>query len=373
MNPMSTPATDNILVINAGSSSIKFAVFDASLNEQIAGAASDIGASASLTIGPDTTAADLPDHSTALAAILTALKTHGIAPNQLAAAAHRVVHGGADLTETVAITPQILTRIRAATPLAPLHNPHNLSAIDALAKSAPNLPQFASFDTAFHSTNPPEATRYAIPEDLHNSNIRRFGFHGLAYQALTHSLPLQTGKPLPARLLAFHLGNGASACAIKNGQSVATTMGFSPLEGLTMGTRAGSIDPSAALEIARRTSPAAALETLNQQSGLTALSGGISDMQTLMTTRTPAARFAIRHFAYWAARHGGSMIAAMGGIDAIAFSGGIGENAKNVTGLILKHLGWAQVPLTATHIVAADETGQIARNALALIHPESRQ
>jgi len=365
--PSAAQKTGDILVINAGSSSIKFAVFDAGLDEKIAGAASDIGATATLTTGPDTAPADLPDHAAALDAILQALAANGIALNQLGAAAHRVVHGGADLTETMRLTPDVISRIEAVSNLAPLHNPNNLRAIRALAKAAPDLPQYASFDTAFHSTNPPEATRFAIPDDLHNSNIRRFGFHGLSYQALTRTLPAKTGKPLPSRLLAFHLGHGASVCAIRDGKSVATSMGFSPLDGLTMATRAGSIDAAAALEMATRTSPQEALETLNQRSGLFALSGGTSDMRTLTETRTPEARFAIRHFAYWAARHGGSMIAAMGGVDAIVFTGGIGENARHVTGLIQKHLGWALVPLTATHVLPADEARQIALNAHALM------
>ncbi|MFV2002121.1 MAG: acetate/propionate family kinase [Paracoccaceae bacterium] len=365
---MSSPATGDILVINAGSSSIKFALFDAQLDEKFAGAAIGIGSDASLVVAGQLSTPDLPDHAAALEAILAALAAKGIALENLAAAAHRVVHGGADLIEPVRITPDILSRIRAVSELAPLHNSHNLAAIDALARSAPGLAQFASFDTAFHATNPPEATRYAVPEDWHKANIRRFGFHGISYQALIDNWVKQTGKPLPARLLAFHLGNGASTCAILNGKSVATSMGFSPLEGLTMGTRAGSIDASAALEMAARTSPETVLKTLNRHSGLSALSGGISDMKTLTETRTPKARFAIRHFCYWAARHAGSMIAAMGGVDAIAFTGGIGENAPAVTGAILKHLGWAQVPLTATHFVPADETRQIALNAAALMN-----
>ncbi len=365
---MHDPDAGPILVINAGSSSIKFALFDTSLNEMVAGAASGIGGAASFTLGTRSSTPDLPDHDAALSHILDALLADGVALDQLGAAAHRVVHGGAELTDTVLITAKVLAQIEACVPLAPLHNPHNLRAIEALAERVPNIRQYACFDTAFHATNPPEATRYAVPDDWHKSNIRRFGFHGISYQALTETLVAQTGRPLPARLLAFHLGNGASVCAIRDGKSVATSMGFSPLDGLSMGTRAGSIDASAALKMAAESSPAAVLETLNNQSGLFALSGGISDMKSLIEDGSPQARFAIRHFAYWAARHAGSMIAAMGGVDAIAFTGGIGENAPNVCGLILKHLGWAGVPLTATHTVAAREARQIAQNALAVMN-----
>jgi acetate kinase len=371
MTQMNDANSGPILVINAGSSSIKFALFDASLKEIVAGAASGIGGDAHFTMGTHASTPDLGDHDDALGHILDALEADGVALDQLGAAAHRVVHGGADLTETVRITPAVLDQIKACVPLAPLHNPHNLAAITAMADRVPNLPQYASFDTAYHATNPREATRYAVPEDWHKSNIRRFGFHGISYQALIGTLEVQTGHPLPARLLAFHLGNGASVCAIRNGKSVATSMGFSPLDGLSMGTRAGSIDASAALEMAARTSPAEVLETLNTKSGLLALSGGISNMKSLIADGSPRARFAIRHFAYWAARHAGSMIAAMGGVDAIAFTGGIGENAPNVCGLILKHLGWAGVPLTATHTVPANEVRQIAENALVMMDQAS--
>jgi len=349
---MQTVPDGPLLVINAGSSSIKYALFDSDLGQLLQGQV-DIDA-------------QTPNHGAALAAVFAALDENATPVTALGAAAHRVVHGGTDLSDPVRLNPDHLAQIRACIPLAPLHNPHNLRAIDRIADIAPDLPQYASFDTGFHANNPPEATRYAVPEDWHKSNIRRFGFHGISYQGIVANYP----GALPARLLAFHLGNGASACAILNGKSVATTMGFSPLEGLTMGTRSGSIDAAAVLEMATRSSPQEVLETLNHASGLAALSGGISDMKTLTETRTPKARFAIRHFAYWAARHAGSMIAAMGGVDAIAFTGGIGENATHVRGLILKHLGWALVPLTATHVIAADEARQIAANALALMTPD---
>jgi len=199
-----------------------------------------------------------------------------------------------------------------------------------------------------------------VPDDWHKANIRRFGFHGISFQAMVANFP---GK-IPARLLAFHLGNGASICAIQNGQSVATTMGYSPLEGLTMGTRSGSIDAAAVLRMAQETDPETTLQTLNKKSGLYALSGGISDMKELAETNTPAAKFAINHFTYWAARHAGSMIAAMQGVDAIAFTGGIGENAPEIRKNITDLLHWAQVKPANIHIIPAKEERQIAQNAL---------
>jgi acetate kinase len=231
----------------------------------------------------------------------------------LAAAAHRVVHGGADLTVPCRIDAGVLEQIGAAIALAPLHNPHNLLGITALAEIAPELVQFASFDTAFHATNPEVATRYAVPDDWAAQGVRRYGFHGTSYQSLVGCFEEVTGAALPERLLAFHLGNGASICAIYQGKLVATTMGYSPLEGLTMGTRAGGIDAGAVLDMADRIGVAAARGALNHRSGLVALSGGVSDMRALCERSDERAVFAIAHFCYWAARHAGSMMAAMGG------------------------------------------------------------
>jgi acetate kinase len=361
---MQRPGARPILVINAGSSSIKFALFDDDLQEHLSGQATEIGGDARLIVDGRESAANLADHRAALAAILAQLQARGYGLDRLAAAAHRVVHGGAYLTRPQRITAAVFDEIQACSDLAPLHNPHNLSGIAALGDLAPSLPQYASFDTAFHATNPKVATTYAVPEDWHKSNIRRFGFHGISYQALTANYARQTGSELPQKLLAMHLGNGASLCAIRDGVSVATTMGYSPLEGLTMGTRSGSIDAGAALEMAARTSPAQVLATLNNASGLLALSGGTSDMRALLASDDPRAKFAVQHFCYWAARHAGSMIAAMGGVDAIAFTGGIGENAPQVRHRIQDLLAWANVPTRAIHVIAAREERQIAENAL---------
>ena len=218
-------APTDILVLNAGSSSIKFAVFGPDLSRKLSGSATEIGGASQIEIDGRTEPATLPDHTAALAAILSALKSRGITTASLRAAAHRVVHGGRNLTQPVRITPDVLTEIANCSPLAPLHNPHNLAAIQALAAVAPELPQFASFDTSFHATNPKVATRYAIPKLMETRGIRRYGFHGLSYASLVQSLPEISGAKLPARLLAFHLGNGASICAIRNGESIATTMG----------------------------------------------------------------------------------------------------------------------------------------------------
>ncbi|WP_071795997.1 acetate/propionate family kinase [Natronohydrobacter thiooxidans] len=373
-----------ILILNAGSSSIKLTLFDPDLRRILTGAADAIGGAATLRLGDRRSTTPMPDHASALKAILEALAGQGVTLDALGAVGHRVVHGGTDLTRPTRITPATRDAIKACIPLAPLHNPHNLAAIDAITELAPDLPQVACFDTAFHATNPDLATRYALPPEITAQGIRRYGFHGLSYAALTRRLPQLAGH-LPRRLLACHLGNGASLCAIRGGQSVATTMGYSPLEGLTMGTRSGSIDGNAVLHLAEERGIAETRQLLNHQSGLLGLSGLSADMRSLSEAGTDSARFAIDHFCYWAARHAGSLIAAMGGLDAIVFTGGIGENAREVRAGIVAHLGWLGAELdparnaengprlhaegarVALWVIPADEEGEIARGVLGVL------
>ncbi|APX15723.1 acetate kinase [Phaeobacter inhibens] len=383
---MSPRSADDILILNAGSSSIKFAIFDADLNQRISGLAEGIGTPQSrLRIADTSRDSQFPTHAEALAAILAALPDHGLDPTQLAAVGHRVVHGGRKLTKPVRITHEIRAEIADCTPLAPLHNPHSLAAIDTMAATAPDLPQFASFDTSFHATNPEVATRYAIPRVEETKGIRRYGFHGLSYASLVRRLPKISGAALPSRLLAFHLGNGASLCAIRNGQSVATTMGYSPLDGLTMGTRSGGIDANAVLRLVEDNGLDRTKAILNNESGLLGLSGGKSDMRNLMLDPSADSAFAIEHFCYWSLRHAGSLIAAMEGLDAIAFTGGIGENAVGVRARILRGLEWtgARMDVDANHarksrlhaasskvaiwVVEAEEERQIAMDTQTLM------
>ncbi|WP_339768384.1 acetate/propionate family kinase [uncultured Pseudosulfitobacter sp.] len=355
-----------VLVINAGSSSIKTALFDANLRETLRIEAAGIGTQGSIRVG-DGTRHDLalPDHTAALAAIFDALSGAGIQPQTLRAAAHRVVHGGAGLTASARITPAIRAAISDAVPLAPLHNPHHLSAIDAVQALVPGLPQFATFDTAFHATNPAVARRYALPDVPATANLQRYGFHGTSYAALVHGFEQATGTPLPHRLLALHLGNGASLCAIRDGQSVATTMGFSPLSGLTMGTRAGEIDAGAVLHLVNTLGADAATHMLYHDSGLLGLSGLSADMRTLEQSTSPQAQFARDHFCYWIARQAGAMIAAMQGIDGIAFTGGIGENDAAIRNNVLAQLSWlGNIP---AWVIPAAEEQQIARDAITLL------
>ena len=329
-----------IFVVNAGSSSIKVALFGAGAAPLLSGMVSEIGGASRLTVGDAETERRAADHEAALALLIEGFAAAGYPLGRLRAAGHRVVHGGRDLVAPVLVDDRVAAQIEAAIPLAPLHNPHNLSAIRALARLAPDLPQAACFDTAFHATNPEVAVRYALPPEEEARGIRRYGFHGISYESLAERLPAMLGF-LPDRVLALHLGNGASLCAILEGRSVATTMGYSPLDGLTMGTRTGSIDGNAVLRLAEIHGIDGAARILNRESGLLGL-GGQSDMRALRAAGTPEAEFAIGHFAYWAVRHAGSMIAAMGGLDCVAFTGGIGEHDARMRAAIcagLAHMG----------------------------------
>ncbi|MDN5787195.1 acetate/propionate family kinase [Pseudorhodobacter sp.] len=375
-----------VLVINAGSSSVKFAVFTDGV-EVISGIAAEIGGDSRLKIGGVTTPMPLPDHTAAVAACLGLLAKTGHGVADFIAAGHRVVHGGTEFVAPCRITDPVIARIEVCVPLAPLHNPGNLAAIRALATLAPDLPQFASFDTAFHAGQPEVAARYAVSAEVVALGIRRYGFHGISYASLVQAVAAK-GAP-PRRLLALHLGNGASLCAILDGKSVATTMGYSPLEGLTMGTRTGGIDGNAVLRLAEVFGIAQAGHILNKQSGLLAL-GGASDMRELSQAHTPEAAFARDHFAYWAVRHAGSMIAAMGGIDALAFTGGIGENDVEIrrkimaglefTGLIVNDAANTDradklhdpKSIVAAWIIPAAEEAQIAAEAMAVLQAEGK-
>ena len=347
-----------ILVVNAGSSSLKVSVYRTDLSRVADGMISNIGTAGTLELDGTKVPITTSDHADALAQMLAALAKTG--HSGFTAAAHRVVHGGTLVTAPSRITAKVLADIRACIPLAPLHNPVNLTAIDALAESHLDVPQYASFDTAFHASVPDMANRYAIPARFHDAGIRRYGFHGMSYA----NMVAEFGNDLPDRLLALHLGNGASLCAIYKGKSIATSMGYSPLSGLTMGTRAGDIDGAAVLRIANEVGPLEADRLLNKESGLSALAG-TNNMKTLLERDDAEARFAVDHFCYWAARHAGSAVVAMGGLDAVAFTGGIGENASPIRERIMGHLSaFGDVPV---HVIAADEEKQIARDALALM------
>jgi acetate kinase len=349
-----------ILVLNAGSSSLKIEVFDEGLGSLVAGRVTNLGTDGMLVLGDARSDVLARDHAHALELMLQALQNAGYPLDSFSAAAHRIVHGGAVLTAPARLRHPVIATIESVIPLAPLHNPNNLAGIYALQEAAPDLPQYCSFGTAFHATNPDVATRYAIPQTHHDAGIRRYGFHGLSYANMVADF----GDALPAHLLAFHLGNGASLCAIKDGKSIATSMGYSPLSGLTMGTRSGDIDGAAVLRISKALGEDETDRMLNKNSGLQALAGD-NNMKTLLGRDDDDASFAVDHFCYWAARHAGSAVVAMGGLDAVAFTGGIGENAAPIRDRIMSHLAcFGDLPV---HVITADEEKQIARDALALM------
>ncbi len=351
-----------ILVLNAGSSSLKFSAFSVEGNDLVAsGQIASIGQDARLVIDGDSRLLDCRDHREAVDLALSTLREKPDLSGNPAIIGHRIVHGG-NLKSAAIINSKIRKEIEAAANLAPLHNPPALSVIDALQNKFNELPQVACFDTGFHSSNPPEATTIPIPAKWREKGIRRYGFHGLSYASLVRRFEGETGQPLPGKLLAFHLGAGASLAAIVEGKGVATTMGFSPLDGLVMATRAGSIDPGVILHLMRSEGLSASDidQMLNRESGLYALTDGRIDMKTLQESSDHAARFAISHYCYWVNRHAGSMIAAMNGIDGIVFTGGIGENSSVIRENIAKNMQWAgDVP---AWVIATDEEGEIAQD-----------
>jgi acetate kinase len=339
-----------ILVLNAGSSTLKFALFEERhgpvlrFKDQVAGA------------GPE-----------ALTALRARLDAEGVEISSLAGVGHRIVHGGTEFSSPVIVDDAIETRLNALRALAPLHQPYGLDALRAMREAAPHVPQVACFDTAFHATQPEIAARFPLPRSYFARGYRRYGFHGLNYEHVVGALPAETGKPLPARLLIAHLGNGASLCAVRDGRCVATTMGYSTLDGLVMGTRPGAIDPGVILAIMKDDGLSAEEmeEILYRKSGLLGLSGITSDMRSLLESPAPEAGAAVEAYCYWAARQAASLAAAMGGIDALVFTGGIGENAGFVRDRIIHHLGW--INGFTVHIMLANEELIIARHTSRLL------
>jgi acetate kinase len=296
-----------------------------------------------------------------------------------------VVHGGAQFAAPLRIDAQAIEALAALIPLAPLHQPHNVAPIRALHRLLPLLPQVACFDTAFHMTQPEIATRFPLPEGYWQKGLRRYGFHGLSYEAILHALPQVAGS-IPERLVVAHLGNGCSMAAIRNGQCVASTMGFSTLDGLMMGTRPGVTDPGLLLHLLRDGMSAPELERLlYHESGLLGVSGLTADMKTLLESDDPKAKLAIDLYCYRAGRELGSLAAALGGLDALVFTGGVGENAAPIRKRICEDAGWLGITLdntandrrgprltkpdsrTAAWIVFTDEELTIARHTRALL------
>lgn len=338
--------TDTILVLNAGSSSIKFQVFRlCDLDLLAAGKVTGIGGHTQFKAaipGGENETRDLSygtDHEHALAAVLSYIHSHEDGWHT-AALAHRIVHGGTKYTMPVRITPQVLEELTALAPLAPLHQPHNLAAVVASERLVGHVPDFACFDTAFHAGQDELFNSLAVNATLRAKGVRRYGFHGISYQWIARELAARHPKLAAGRVVAAHLGNGASLCAMQAGRSVDTTMGMTALDGLPMGTRSGAIDAGAVIYMQRTLglSPDAAEAELYEHCGLLGLSGITNDVKELLDSRDPKAKFALDYFVLKAAQFTAAMAVAMGGIDALVFTGGIGEHATPVRDAIVQRL-----------------------------------
>jgi acetate kinase len=348
-----------ILVLNAGSSSIKFSLFAGADRPTRAGLLcegelegighrvhffADDGAGARLL---DRRLPEGVDHEAALTRLLQWIGRQ-FAATPIAAVGHRVVHGGARYAAPVRIDDTVIAELRRLVPLAPLHQPHHLAAIAAMTTAHPDLPQVACFDTAFHRTQPAVARAFALPRALSAAGVQRYGFHGLSYEYIAGVLPQHLGTAAAeGRVVVAHLGSGASMCALRGRKSVATTMSFTPLDGLMMGQRCGALDPGVVLYLLQQkgmTADAVA-DLLYHESGLRGVSGISDDMRHLLASEDPRATEAIELFLYRAGRELGSLAAALGGLDALVFTAGIGEHAAPIRRRICEGAAWLGIDL----------------------------
>jgi len=350
--------SDAILVLNAGSSSIKFSVFlvqsdrlELLLNGQTEGLytaprfkAKDAAGEA--LEGREWDKGTRLGHDGAIEHLTGFLRGHR-GDHRLIAIGHRVVHGGLNYAEPTLVNAEVLTNLEKLVPLAPLHQPHNLAPIRIVAERTPNMPQVACFDTAFHRAQPELAQAFALPPAITDRGVRRYGFHGLSYEYIASALPGIDAKAAAGRVIVAHLGNGASMCAIKAGKSMASTMGFTAVDGLPMGTRSGALDPGVVLYLMDEMKmDARAIEKLiYQESGLLGVSGISSDMRALLESKEPRAKLAVDLFVYRIGRELGSLAAALGGLDAVVFTGGIGERAVAIRERVCRDAGWLGIEL----------------------------
>lgn len=388
---------DTILVVNAGSSSVKFQLFavddEGRLERQIKGQMDGIGSRPRLRAS-GFSGEKLADRAypienvqgvhAALHVVAGWLRDElRITPD---AVGHRVVHGGPDYDKPVLIDQGVVTRLERYSTLAPLHQPYNLEPIRALLAHSPNLPQVACFDTGFHRGHGDLADHYAIPRQLHEEGVRRYGFHGLSYEYIAKTLPKLAPEIANGRVIVAHLGSGASMCALKGGRSVESTMGFTALDGLPMATRPGQIDPGVILYLMTvKGMPASEVQDfLYRDCGLKGLSGISNDMRELLNSADPNAAFAVDYFVYRVALNAGMLAAALQGVDAFVFTAGIGENSENIRARIAGRLGWLGFELdpaenarhalmisragtTPAYVVPTDEELMIAQHTLSLL------
>jgi acetate kinase len=389
---------DAVLVVNAGSSSVKFQIFGHTARGDplrlIKGQIDGIGTRPRLRAQArdGSVLADKAYAASEIADVAAAMTVAGEWLRQtqtveLVAVGHRVVHGGPDYARPILIDAEVLARLERLSPLAPLHQPNNLAPIRSLLARRPTLPQVACFDTAFHRAHAPVADRYALPERFYREGVRRYGFHGLSYEYVAARLREIAPGVAGGRVIIAHLGSGASMCALADGKSVESTMGFTALDGLPMGTRPGQIDPGVLLYLfAEKGLNAAAVENLlYRESGLKGMSGISNDMRELEASDAESAKLAIEYFVYRIGLNAGMLAAALGGLDAFVFTAGIGENSPAIRGRVAAKLGWLGVVLDQAanaagkslisapnskvrlYVVPTDEELMIARHALSLV------
>jgi len=367
---------DYALVLNAGSSSLKFCVYarpqanDWHLESR--GQIEGIGASPRIlardadgkTLIDQPPSTPVHDGAGALEALAVWLRSM-FGGGRVLGVGHRVVHGGARYTGPVIVTAQVLAELHRLIPLAPLHQPHNLAAIEAVSERLPGTPQVACFDTSFHRTQSTLAELIALPDEICQAGVRRYGFHGLSYEYIATALPRMAADIARARVIVAHLGNGASLCALRDGKSVDSSLGFTALDGLCMGTRPGGVDPGVILYLFQNLGLSAPeVETvLYKKSGLLAISGISSDMRDLLASSEAKARLAVDYFVYRAAKEIGALAAVLGGIDGLVFTAGIGENSAEIRRRICESSAWLGIKLDAE---------ANARNALRISVAESR-
>jgi acetate kinase len=351
--------TEGIAVINGGSSSIKFSVFSSENNQPptlcFGGQVGGIGVAPKFVAKKPNGALmkekkweNSPNvNHRSLIGYLIGWISENLGGIEVQAVGHRVVHGGERYSRPVLVEPSVLEILDSFIPLAPLHQPHNLLPIRILAEINPDLMQVACFDTAFHTTNPAVARNFALPRRLTNEGIHRYGFHGLSYEYIARTLPEIDPNAAAGRVVVAHLGSGASMCAIREGRSVASTMGFTAVEGLPMGTRTGSLDPGVVLYLMRQKNmDGDAIEKLMyKQSGLLGISGISNDMRVLLKSDDPKAREAIDLFVYRISRELGSLSAAAGGLDALVFTAGIGEHAPPIREMVCEQARWLGIKI----------------------------
>ncbi len=390
---MTTATQPLIGVINAGSSSLKFSFYESEkrlLGGEIDGIgvrpkASAIGSDGKAIAPPELGGKPATTPSELLPAIIPWARER-LGDRRVAALGHRVVHGGLRHSRPARVTPELLAELEALVPLAPLHEPHNLAPIRMAQQLDPDLPQVACFDTAFHRTAPEVEQAFALPYSLYEEGVRRYGFHGLSYEYIASVLPQLAPEIAGGRVVAAHLGNGCSACALQGGVSIATTMGFTALDGLPMGTRCGELDAGVVLHLIQQKnmSPDAVVDLLYRRSGVLGLSGISSDFRELLASTAPRARFAVELFCYRVARHIASLAAALGGVDGVVFTAGVGENAAPVRGAVCRACAWLGLELdeaanrehreristpasrVRAYVIKTDENLMIARHARAL-------